>query len=332
MFGGNKDLISIRMLLRTVVLALTFAFHTANTKAELTGIVGFGPNPGNLKMFIHVPATLKDTLTQIPLIVALHGCSQNAKTIAKHSGWNKLADEQHFIVLYPQQKRINNPSNCFNWFRSNDIDMEKGESASIKSMIDFTIDSFNIDTTRIYVYGLSAGAAMSVTLMVNYPCAFNSGAIFAGGPYGVASNAFEALKVMANPPNKTPAEWGALITKQHNQECSPKLIVVHGTRDKIVDIQNSLELIDQWTYLHHTDTLPDKTITSFASNPLIERFSYFDSLGNEVIIFYKVLKTGHALPVDPGEDEVQGGTTGMYAVDRDFYSTYYVAKDFGLIK
>jgi poly(hydroxyalkanoate) depolymerase family esterase len=298
---------------------------------NLQEIENFGTNPGNLEMFIYIPSNLPDTLKKIPLVLALHGCSQKAENIAKRSEWNQLADKHHFIVLYPQQKRINNPSNCFNWFNLDDIEMGMGESASIKSMIDFALDSFAIDTENVFVYGLSAGAQMSVTLMVNYPSTFKAGAIFAGGPYKIATNGMQALKVMVNPPDKTPQEWGRLINQKTN-ECIPRMIVVHGTRDKVVNIQNSMELIDQWTFLQQTDNLPDSSISNFNSNPLIKRYSYRDSTDREVVVFYEISKTGHALPVDPGEGEEQGGTIGTYAVDRNFYSTYYIAKEFELIK
>ena len=300
-----------------------------NANTELQEVKDFSSNPGNLRMFHHIPGTLPDTLSQTPLVIALHGCSQNAKTIAIQSGWNKLADKYHFIVLYPQQKRINNLSKCFNWFRSKDIDSKNGETASIKSMIDHLRREFEIDTTQVFAYGLSAGAAMSVSLLANFPCTFSSGAIFAGGPYKMAVNPLAAMKVLVKPSNKTPKEWGNLLPPQALRNCTPKLVVVHGREDIVVNINNSHELIDQWSFLHHTDNLPDTIITAFASNPLIERSSYHDPSGEEVIVFYKISESGHTLPVDPGDGEAQGGKTGMFAADKGFFSTYSMSPNSG---
>jgi hypothetical protein len=51
-----------------------------------------------------------------------------------------------------------------------------------------------------------------------------------------------------------------------------------------------------------------------------------------VIVFYKIKHLGHKLMVDPGEGETQGGQTGLFAVDKDFFSTYWIMLDFGLGK
>ena len=93
---------------------------------ELLKIKEFGSDPGNLEMYIHIPKSKSDSIKR-PLIVALHGCTQDAESMARQSGWNKLADNFGFYVLYPQQKIINNPNACFNWFRKKDICKGMGE-------------------------------------------------------------------------------------------------------------------------------------------------------------------------------------------------------------
>ncbi|HWY37579.1 MAG TPA: hypothetical protein VNY73_03400, partial [Bacteroidia bacterium] len=62
------------------------------------------------------------------------------------------------------------------------------------------------------------------------------------------------------------------------------------------------------------------------------RKSYLDANKKEKIIFYEIDNLGHALPVDPGTSPGKGGKTGLFAVDKDFFSTYWIAKDFGLLE
>lgn len=292
--------------------------------------VSFGANPGNLKMFIHSPNGI-DSQVKRPLVIALHGCSQDSKNISVESGWNKLADDNNFIVLYPEQKRSNNMSKCFNWFELDDIAKNAGELQSIINMVDYGIQKYNIDTSQIFVYGLSAGAAMGVSLLAVYPSYFKVGAIFAGAPYKIATNKMQAMNAMIKTKDKTPLEWGSLVSKDTVQQEYPKLIVFHGTKDKVVSIDNSIELIDQWTYLHHIDTTPDNVTTSFKTSD-VERIVYSDSLEEEKIVFYRISNLGHAIPIDPGKEEWQGGKSGMFTKKINFFSTYYVAKEFGLIK
>ncbi len=310
---------------------LLFAFKGA--AHNFIEVSDFGTNPGNLKMYVYKPASLKDS-AKVPVVVVLHGCLQNAETVAEISGWNKLADLNGFIVLYPQQKYTNNTTGCFDWFKKKDVSKDRGEVYSIKQMIDYMPAKFNTDSKRVYVTGLSAGAAMAVALMAAYPETVKVGAIFAGGPYKVAKNAFEAMFVLWLPPNKSPKRWAKRVIKQNPDYKSeyPKLIVVHGRLDFVVNIRNSWELIQQWSYLHHTDPKPDKIENGFAKAKDVDRLSYWNKGGEEVIVFYKILGMGHALAVNPGSAPDQGGQDKMFSSDKNFHSTYWVAKDFGIVR
>src|SRR5476649_921006 len=71
----------------------------------LTEIADFGPNPGALRMFVHVPAKLPKTA---PLVVILHGCGQTAAGYALGTGWRDAADRLGFVLLAPEQPSANN--------------------------------------------------------------------------------------------------------------------------------------------------------------------------------------------------------------------------------
>jgi len=312
-------------IINIVILSIIpLAVHSQNP----VEVLDFGENDGNLRMLIHVPDSLYGK--QVPLVVVLHGCYENAEKTAEQTGWSELANKNNFIVIYPEQKVVNNISSCFNWFNANDIHPKKGESSSILEMIRFTRQNYNIDSTRVFIYGLSAGAAMTINLMGNAPTTFNSGASLAGGPYGMATNAFQAARAMMNPRIKSAKEWGDLLPKSPSGTF-PKLIVIHGTNDNTVDFKNSNELIKQWTYIHNIEFQNQSSIADFEGNQIVERTQFPSDTVISSVIFYKLNGIGHALPVDPGTDENQGGATGMFAVDCDFFSTYYIAKDFGLI-
>lgn len=323
---------SIKHVLCNILL---FSGLVCYSQTGLREIKDFGTNPGNLNFFIHTPQIKKGrSANKMPLIVALHGCNQDVSTISRQSGWNKLADDYGFIVIYPQQRFLNNPSFCFNWYDEKDVSKYSGESGSIKQMIDFVCDSFSVDKSKIFAYGLSAGAAMTAALLADYPDIFNAGAILAGGPFMMATNPLNGVSAMVSPKHKSSKEWGELVLKQNigYKNKYPRVIIVHGKNDVIVDIKNSYELVKQWAYVLHTDTVPSKTIEAFANNKAIERKIYLNKQQQEEIIFYEITGLGHALAVDPGNAFDQGGETGLFAVDKDFFSTYWIAKDFGLIK
>lgn len=303
-------------------------FPVGGGDLPLTEVKEFGPNPGKLKLYQYVPARESLAGEPYPLVVVLHGCNMGAKSMAKASGWNELANQYGFAVLYPEQTVFNNGSSCFNWFQEKDQDGERGETASILAMVQHFRQTHPVDSTRIFIYGVSAGAAIATSVLAQAPCVFASGALLAGGPYKAATSATQALKAMRNPHDRSPKEWAGLLPAM---PCKPRLIVVHGTQDHVVDPRSSTELIDQWTGLHHLPPQPDTVLEGYQGNPLVQLSGYRRN-GEWLIRYYAVAETGHALPIDPGAGPMQGGHTGIFAVDRDFHSTYVIARDWGLIQ
>src|SRR2546430_12343739 len=94
--------------------------------------VSFAPNPGNLRMFQYLPPGVG---TGAALVVILHGCGQTAAGYDQGAGWSQLADQLGFAVLAAEQKAVNNPNTCFDWFNPQDITRGEGEAASIARMI-----------------------------------------------------------------------------------------------------------------------------------------------------------------------------------------------------
>lgn len=148
-------------------------------------------NPGALQARYYLRADLPD---EAPLVVVLHGCTQNAAGYDHHSGWSQLADEAGFALLYPEQQRANNPNLCFNWFLPPDTTRDCGEVSSIRQMIETMVVTHGLDRKQIFVTGLSAGGAMAAARLATYPEVFAGGGIIAGLPFGCAA--------MAVPPSR----------------------------------------------------------------------------------------------------------------------------------
>jgi poly(hydroxyalkanoate) depolymerase family esterase len=298
---------------------------------NLIEIENFGENPGNLKMFIH-HNTVKDSIKP-PLVIVLHGCSQNVKNVSELTGWNKLADLNNFVVLYPQQKILNNPSLCFNWFRNNDIEKNKGECESIYEMISFAKKQYNIDSNRIYITGLSAGGFMSVAMIATHPELFQSAAIFAGGAYKIATNPFAAIQAMSS---KDAIDQKKLIHNIREQNPNyigqfPSLLIYQGLNDKIVNPKNAISLVNQWAGINNIDSISDKIEHSYMGINDITRTTYNDSLGKPKILLYEVANLGHQLMIKPGNKDDEGGNMRNFAVNKGYHSTYQTAKEFGIL-
>ena len=75
-----------------------------------------------------------------------------------------LAEELGFALLLPEQRRANNHNGCFNWFKPDDAERDCGEARSIFQMIDHMVADHDLDQSRIFVTGLSAGGAMAAVI------------------------------------------------------------------------------------------------------------------------------------------------------------------------
>lgn len=311
---------------------MLFCFDSSFSQ-NLKRVRHFGKNKGHLKMFLHTPPNI-DKSKPAPMVVVLHGCLQCATKVQKQSGWSKLADEQGFYVLYPQQRRINNPERCFRWFKRRHTNKGRGENASIKHMVDYMKANYNIDSSKVFITGLSAGAAMGVVMMADYPETFNAGAIFAGGAYKSGNGYVSAAMAFVGWRVKSAEKWGNIVRKQNPNYKGeyPRMIIYQGNSDWIVNKRNGVEMMKQWTNLHHIGTTPTQTIDGFVSIKDIHRHSYDSPTKKEAVIFYKVDKLSHALLVDPGKCKNQGGRRGFFSKDKNYNSTLFTAYDFGLIK
>jgi len=220
----------------------------------VTEVAGFGSNPGNLKMYQYVP---KRKIAGAPLVVALHGCGQTAAGYDRGIGWSRLAERLGFALLLPQQEGANNCGRCFSWYRPGDMERDCGEPLSIRQMIQRMVAEHDLDPTRVYVTGLSAGGAMACTLLATYPEVFAGGAIVAGMPYKSAYGQLDALGGMLHGRVKSPKDWAALVRGATSHRGRwPRISVWHGDADRTVNPINGTEIIKQWIAVHRLRKTP----------------------------------------------------------------------------
>lgn len=294
-------------------------------------ISNFGNNPGDLKGFLYTP---ENAAANAPLVVVLHGCLQDAAEIARLSDWNELADENGFLVLYPQQQPLNNFNNCFNWFVPEDISKGSGEALSIRQMVAYVTDNNQIDANRIYVTGISAGGAMAAVMLATYPEVFRAGAVMAGIPYAAALDMPTGFKAMRGEVVLSSEEWEAKVREQNQgfTGAYPTLAIFQGTDDPAVNFINADELAKQWAALYDINPEEPAEVAILETNATIKRSTFRDSTGALILLRYDLDSLGHAIAVDPGDGPQQGGEEGQFAKDVDFFSSYWAAVFFGLVE
>jgi poly(hydroxyalkanoate) depolymerase family esterase len=287
--------------------------------ATLTQITGFGPNPGNLAMYSYRPDGLPSGR---PLVVLLHGCTQDAATYFTNSGWRKYADLYGFQLVLPQTNTANNSLKCFTWFDNADINRDQGEALSIRNMVGYAVTSLGASSSQVYVSGLSAGGAMAAVMLAAYPDVFAAGSIAAGIPYKCATSSSGTSACQYSGVDKTPAQWGDLVRAQHAGPY-PRVAMWQGQSDTTVVPRNGVELVDQWTNLRGVSQTPTSTSALTGGTTL-------KVYGNNDVRLYEIANMAHGLPVDPGSATDQCGTAASYFLDT-ICSAYHDSVFFGLI-
>lgn len=174
---------------------------------------------------------------KLPLIIMLHGCTQNPDDFAVGTGMNRLAEEHGFIVAYPGQTMSANQSACWNWFNLTDQMRDVGEPSIIAGITRAITAEFDIDAERVYVAGLSAGGAMAAVMSATYPELYAATGIHSGLAYGSATDvvsAFAAMRGASSP--AAPAQ-----RKSHRKGANGRVrtIVFHGASDQRVHPSNA---------------------------------------------------------------------------------------------
>jgi poly(hydroxyalkanoate) depolymerase family esterase len=315
-----RALVAAALSVLAAVAAATLLAAPARA-ATLTQVTSFGSNPGSLAMYSYQPDGLP---ASAPLVVLLHGCTQDATGYFTNSGWRKYADQWKFALVLPQQSTSNNSSKCFNWFEPGDNKRGQGEAASIRSMVSYAVANYGIDASRIFVSGLSAGGVMTSVMLAAYPDVFAAGSVVAGIPYGCANSLSEATTCQYSPPTKTPQQWGDLARAGYSGYTGPypRVAIWHGTSDSTVVPKNATNSRDQWTNVRGVSQTPTSTATLTGGTSL-------SVYGNNDVRLYQISGMGHGTPVDPGTAADQCGTAASYFLDT-ICSAYHDAVFFGL--
>ena len=284
----------------------------------------------------------------VPLVMMLHGCMQKPEDLAAISGMNEIADRNSFLVVYPEQTAEANPLRCWNWFDPKHQAREAGEPALLAAVIKQVQASNRIDAKRVFVAGISAGAAMAIVMGVAYPDLFSGIAACSGLEFKAANSAESGLVAMKKA-GADPKQQGLVAFRAINENLRGKskhrmpVIVFQGYADPYVNPLNAEQVITQWAQTN--DYLDDgKDNESFKNQPArttqgsvpggheFTKSVYTDRAGRLLMEKWLVKGLGHAWSGSPtaGPFADPKGPNASFEIWRFFAETSRAAAPKGL--
>ena len=185
-----------------------------------------------------------------PLLVLIHGCRQSPEDIAAGTRIAALADELGALVLLPRQVDGVNPYGCWNWFDHATVH-GWGETAIVAAQIRAVRRRYRVDRRRVFVAGMSSGAALAAVLGLRRPDLVAGVFAHSGIPVGAASSPFAALAVLRQGADRDVVRVGRQARADAPAEDLPvPVVVVHGDADDVVAAANAAQLVRQYLALN----------------------------------------------------------------------------------
>jgi poly(hydroxyalkanoate) depolymerase family esterase len=243
-------------------------------------------NPAGTRPYkLYVPSGYRGQ--PAPLIVMLHGCTQSPDDFAAGTRMNAAAEEHTCLVVYPAHTSAANISKRWNWFSASNLQRGQGEPSLIAGITREVVRQHAVDPRRVYVAGLSAGAAAAAIMGAAYPDLFAAIGVHSGLACGAASDLPSAFAAMRRGGQRT-SVWSDV---DKGRGIVPT-IVFHGDCDTTVHPCNGDDVVAQSTFEVPIETRVEEGRVTGGHAYI--RYRHIDTSGQTLIEQWLIRGAGHA--------------------------------------
>ena len=247
------------------------------------------------QFYIYVGSTYTSNSS---ILFSLHGYTSRGLWNMNYTGFQSIADQEGFIVIYPQGTLLPSTGqthwNVGGWTTGSTTD----DVGFINEIIEFIDDEYSIDKSRIYSTGMSNGGYMSYKLACD-----------------LSSKIAAVVSVTGS------------LTPETFDSCSPthatSIAQIHGLQDSVVNYYGSLwskpieEVIDFWMSFNNCSETPETIEINGINGGGIHNI--YSNCDNQTSVeLFLMTNMGHDWPNFDNHD-IQASTTVW-----DFLSKYNI--------
>ncbi len=287
---ASRYVVHLRRLVLVTGLALAVLVGTVATPAHAAAgsffYGGYVSVYGARDYHGYVPSSYRAG-TPMPLVVALHGCTENDVGFDVLSGWSAKAEQQGFIVVFPDQNNLANPAGCWNWVLPANQHRGLGEPAIIAGITNTIRSRYTVDSRRVFVTGVSAGGVMANIMAVTYPDIYAATSIIAGCEYRC-----DVLQLT------TPTQSGQwALAEMGSRARAVPAMVFQGTADIVVAPSTAERIVGQWAVVDGIDAVADLVQPGqVPGGRTFTHYTYKTAGGAALIERYMINGAGHVYP------------------------------------
>ena len=276
-----------------IIFSACSAVHNYTDTRQYTLAIG----PSSRTFLVHCPKTL--AAANPPLVIALHGGGINGKTMERFSGLSEASEQYGFVAVYPNGsgwlKRFLtwNAGSCCSYAEKHDID----DVAFIRRLIEYMINRYHVDPSRVYVTGISNGGMMAYRLAAEIP------------------DRIAAIAPVAGTLTIDPGAIHTAMPILHFHGSDDRYVPFEGGRGSRSVIRNSYmpveETIKVWKRVNQATAVPrvEELPPSHDDGTRVIRYTYRTEQDKQNIVLYKIIGAGHTWPGQPHARLFLGRTT-----------------------
>ena len=254
--------------------------NSFSTSSATDSLQSISHNGTRRTYVLHKPNSPSDV--KLPLVIALHGGKSSGSRLVKTSGLNEISDQENFLVVYPDAQNGN-------WVDGRSVVSHGTDDVDfINTLITSLASNHSVDTSRVYVIGISNGSFMAQRLACELPNKISAISVIAGAlPTELESvcqpdRPMPVIMFSGTDDNTVPWDGGTMLRGEGGEVLSP------FDTAKWWASNNKCSQPDMIPVTSNENIESDKTS--------IEQYTFSGCDDSSTVVFYKIIGGGHTWP------------------------------------